>query len=155
MLALDPQQIQFRNRRRAMGEQPLLEAGIAPGAGDDPGAVVGTHTSLEGLDPGIDGSRVHEPQLDQKALERLDPQRGIGGHLSDDVFRAVRVVMRHLTYLSIEAAPRIWGAIVCSFMRRKEWFCHPRSHQADNSAFQPSMIGDISCSVKRGNSSRM
>ena len=77
----------FRDRRRGIIEQRLLEGGIGPGLGDDAGAVVRADLGLVGLDDAVDGRGVDIALLGQDRFQRPHPQLHLGQ------FRAVIVVM--------------------------------------------------------------
>ncbi len=65
---------QRRNRRRAVGQQPLFEGWIGPGSGHDSGAVAGADLVLIEVDDRVDGGRIDQAFLRQKRLQGLHAQ---------------------------------------------------------------------------------
>ena len=67
-------QAERRDRRGRIVEQRLLEAGIAPGPGDDLRADVRADLGLVGLDDRVERGRIDIALLDQDRLERAHPK---------------------------------------------------------------------------------
>ena len=87
VLALPAREAELGNGRGGVLEEPCLVVGIAPGLGDDPGAVVRADLGFVGLDQHIERLRVHVAFLDQDRFERAHAQV----HLRE--MRAVLVIV--------------------------------------------------------------
>ena len=71
----------FTDRCGPIGQEPLLEGWVAPGAGDDCRAALRPDLVAIQFDPGVDRCRVEELLLGQQALESFGSQRRFGGQM--------------------------------------------------------------------------
>ena len=72
VLALTAAEAELGDRLRRVVEKPVAVGGIAPGLGDDPGAVARADLRLVGLDEDVERGRIDVALLGQKRLERAD-----------------------------------------------------------------------------------
>lgn len=89
-LALGPAVVQFRDSRRAIGEQPGAVLSVAPRTGNHAGTVERAEFVLVPLDEGVDALGLEQPRFDEQRLDCFDPNRWVSG------VRCVRVVATHV-----------------------------------------------------------
>ena len=89
MLALPAGVAEGGDRGGGIGLEPVGEGGIAPGAGDDAGAVAGADLGLIGVDDDVDGGWVDQALDDEDGFERTDA----GGHRVEVVVVIVVIVV--------------------------------------------------------------
>ena len=83
---------QGSDSRGGILQQPLLELGIDPGAGDNLRPVARPDFGFVGVNERVNRRRIDQPFLDQQRLQRLDAQHHIGGRF--------RMVVRMVVMLS-------------------------------------------------------
>src|SRR5215468_9261778 len=79
VLALMTMEAEFLHRCGCIHQELLLVRRIDPRAGDDARPIPRTDLRLERIDDAIERDTIDEPLVDQKRLQRFDPQREIGG----------------------------------------------------------------------------
>ena len=90
------------DRTGGVAKQPLLEFRIGPCLGYDLGAIVGTDLVFVEFDQRIERSRMDQTLIDEQALQRRDPQGGVGRQLRRVVVIVLGLI-RHRGLLEIAA----------------------------------------------------